>query len=53
MAAVPRHELTVAAGVVEATLPGPYVEVRIDTLGRREVAAFRLDLRLAVSGRRF
>lgn len=53
MAAVSRHELSVSAGVVEATLPRPHVEVRIDALGRCEVAALRLDLRLAVSRRGF
>ena len=53
MAAVSRHELSVSPGVVEATLPRPHVEVRIDALGRCEVAALRLDLCLSISRRSF
>ena len=53
MAAVSRHELSVSAGVVEAALRRPYVEVGIDALGCCEVAALRLDLCLAISRRGF
>ena len=53
MAAVSRHELSVNAGVVEAAVRRPYVEVGIDALGRCEVAALRLDLCLSISRRGF
>ena len=53
VAAVPRHELSVAAGVVEAALRGPDVEVGIVALGRGEVAVLLLDLRFSISRRSF
>ena len=49
VAAVPHHELSVAAGVVEAALRGPDVEVGIVALGRGEVAVLLLDLRFSIS----
>ena len=53
VAAVPHHELSVAAGVVEAALRGPDVEVGIVALGRGEVAVLLLDLRFSISRRGF
>ena len=53
VAAVPRHELSVAAGVVEAALRGPDVEVGIVALGCGEVAVLLLDLRFSISRRSF
>ena len=51
VAAVPRHELSVAAGVVEAALRGLDVEVGIVALGRGEVAVLLLYLRFSISRR--
>ena len=53
VATVPDDELSTGATVVEAAPFRPHEDVRIEVLGRRDVAIFRLDLCLAVSRRGF